>query len=274
MKKKIFSVLLVMCMFITNGAFAFAAEYENSEKNFHTDKSLSEIGVTVTVADKIRQEVPEFIIEDIFKDNPDAEGITIIDYKSLDKNNDTASLKSTPSLLDGNNDNASLPAAPSPLDENNNTTSLSAEPSRAGAGFFSYGPIKTTKTVTTSNQLAKDEFKFSVARGESVTLTRTYKGELTGSYSGSPIKAGDLNVTATITGEYSKGTHYECPSDASCNSREFRMKFYQDLGTYKQTQDTFYNMGGKKTVYSTETKTGTFKKATKFLSYSIDRNIS
>lgn len=124
------------------------------------------------------------------------------------------------------------------------------------------------------DHLAKDEFKFSVARGEKVTLEQTYTSSLKGSASGDFLDEAKIGVDITITCKYSKGTTYTGPSESSkYNCREFRMKFYEDKGNWTQTADavTYYF------TFPIETKkitrTGTYKKPTKYLSYSIDKNI-
>ena len=178
------------------------------------------------------EDVPNNIIEDLIKENPDAGVIRLINYDF-------------PSYLD-------------PI------------------GYYTtIENISTRKSVDTYNQIAKDEFKFSVARGEEVTLTTKYTGSLKGSYSGEVLDSGKLGVDVTITGEYSKGTRYSGPNnDSNYNTREFRMKFYQNVGTYTQTGEICYHYYG--TIYDRKdtTKTGTFKEPTKYLSYSLDKNIS
>lgn len=123
--------------------------------------------------------------------------------------------------------------------------------------------------------LAKDEFKFSVAKGETVTLSTKYTGSLTGSFSGTVYNAADLGVNFTISCTYEKGTQYSGPSEDSIyNSREFRMKFYHNAGSYTQSRlaTTYYYMNPMSS--ETQTVTGTFTEPTKYLSYSIDKKIS
>lgn len=123
-----------------------------------------------------------------------------------------------------------------------------------------------------ADALNKDEFKFSVARGEEVTLSRTYTGSLTGSLSGSPFDKGAIGANITITAQYTKGTKYTGPSESSSfNTREFRMKFYEERGTWKQIKQAISTINQE--VIATDTKEGTYKKPTRFLSYSIDKKI-
>ncbi|MMZ64278.1 hypothetical protein D1872_265910 [compost metagenome] len=129
-----------------------------------------------------------------------------------------------------------------------------------------------SKSVTEADALSKDEFKFSVARGEEVTLSQTYTGSLKGSISGSPFDKGAIGAEVTITAQYTKGTKYSGPSESSSyNTREFRMKFYEERGTWKQIKEAISTINQE--VIATETKTGTYKKPTRYLSYSVDKKV-
>lgn len=190
------------------------------------------------------ESIPNYIVEQIIEENPDAGVINIYDYGDM-PNTDVNNIDKKEPII---TPQTSLIT----LIEN----------------------VKTTKTVTDSNHLAKDEFKFSVAKGEEVTLSYTYSGELTGSISGISFNKADIGAEITIKGEYKKGTKYSGPGESSSyNTREFRMKFYEELGTYKQTADRNTYFSGK--LQSTEkvAQTGTYKKPTKFASYSIDKKI-
>ncbi|WP_027400212.1 hypothetical protein [Anaerovorax odorimutans] len=260
MKKKIFSVILMLCMFVTSSSIVFAIGEGDIEGNFHIDKNLSKTGVTITVSDDIDEKIPEFMIDDIIKEHPDAGEITFYEYKDYED------------VDEGNYKNTSPLSQQFDLAEENfiNPENIQIN----SKGYFTTGPVKTTKKVTIKNQIAKEEFKFSVAKGETVTLSQSYKGSLKGSYTGRPLNLGDLGVTTTVTGEFKKGTKYNGPSESSSyNCREFYMRFYQNVGTYKQTQNTYYNYAGHKTLYDTKTKTGTYKQAIKFSSFSVDKKI-
>lgn len=74
----------MICLFIISSLFDFSLVQEDSQKKFHRNKDLSKIGVPVAVSDDIKQEIPEFIVKDILKGNPDAGNITIIDYKDIE----------------------------------------------------------------------------------------------------------------------------------------------------------------------------------------------
>lgn len=190
-------------------------------------------------------DVPEEIIEQLIMENPDVGSIHILDYGDMEQNLVQPQIvqpQISSSLLD-------------PI------------------GWTSrYENIKTTLTRHVADSLAKDEFKFSVARGETVTLSQTYEGSLTGSYTGSVV--GDIGVSFSVKATYLKGTTYSGPAENSAyNSREFRMKFYQDIGTYNQTADlvTYHYL----VKISSEPKsfTGTYYKPTKYLSYSLDKKL-
>lgn len=184
--------------------------------------------------------IPQEIIQDLKESNPDAELITIYEYGEIQSVPDRTIQSNTPPL--------------SPL-------SLTY--------VYRY---TNSKSVTQSDVLVKDEFKFSVAKGEEVTLSQTYTGSLKGSISGSPYDKGTIGADITITAQYTKGTKYSGPSESSSyNTREFRMKFYEERGTWKQIKEAISTITLK--VIATETKTGSYNKPTRYLSYSVDKRI-
>lgn len=184
--------------------------------------------------------VPQDVINDLKISHPDAGIITIYDYREVNSDQE-------------------------------NRIQINNSPSALLPPTYVY-KITTSKNVTQSDVLAKDEFKFSVARGEEVTLSTTYTGTLKGSISGSPFDKGEIGAEVTITAQYTKGTKYSGPSESSSyNTREFRMKFYEDRGTWKQVKEAISTINQE--VIATETKTGSFKKPTRFLSYSVDKNV-
>lgn len=200
------------------------------------------------------QDTPEYVIQEILTENPDAGVIHLIDYDHLP---DTSK-----SLIDKNVEIVS---------NINDNISLALNP----IGFYTtYGKPTTSKTVTVYDEFAKDEFKFSVAKGETVTLSKSYTGSLTGSISGSVFDAAEVGAETTITCTYNKGTQYTGPSESSSyNSREYRMKFYQNSGKYTQTRKVYTHYYGTIIETTTQTVSGTFKKPSKFLSYSIDKKL-
>lgn len=184
--------------------------------------------------------IPQELIQDLIESNPDAGLITIYDYSEV------------PSVQDRTIQSYESPSALLPP-----------------TYVYRY---TTSKSVTQPDALVKDEFKFSVARGEKVTLSQTYTGSLKGSISGSPWDKGAIGAEITITAQYYKGTIYSGPPESSSyNTREFRMKFYEERGTWKQIREAISTINQE--VIATETKTGSYNKPTRYLSYSIDKTI-
>lgn len=125
--------------------------------------------------------------------------------------------------------------------------------------------VLTEKKTTQYDALAKDSFVISVARGATKTLSKTWTGSLSPSCSYKNAEA-SLSLNATITRTYSKSETFNGPSeDSSYNSREFRVKFYEDRGTFKGEYVS--------DVGDSQPKSGTWKSPTKFLEYSVDLNV-
>ena len=180
--------------------------------------------------------VPDDIIYDLIKENPDAGVINITDYGVAEQSPELPEIE---------------PAA------------------------VYYGEVTTTTKVTTPERLVKDEFKFSVAKGEEVTLSKTYEGSLTGNVTGIPFKKASIGASITIKATYEKGTTYNGPSENSIyNSREFRMKFYEEVGEYTQTRMSYLVFEGRIIAEEEQTTSGTYNKPTRYLSYSIDKMVS
>lgn len=235
MTKKIkMGKVLSLCVFV----FIF-----NSFSVFASEPELSNYDIVVNCD---IDNIPRDIIQDIIEDNPDASEITIYDFQEFP---DTV-------ILEDN-----IPETPS-------------GPVARNAGlWYSYGKVSTTKT-TSAEYVHKDEFKFSVAKGQKVTLKQEYKGSLKGSYTGIPISVGNLGVNMEITGKYSKGTTYSGPPESSrYNSRKFNMKFYAVKGSYTQTQKVYQYFDAKLLSTSTTKKTGTYVKPTRYASYSVDSTV-
>ena len=137
---------------------------------------------------------------------------------------------------------------------------------------FGYKNIKTTYSNKKSNQVLGDKFQFSVAKGESVTLTQDYEYTFSGSFTGSPFASASLGVGVSITGKYTKSTTYSGPSNSSpYNSREFRLKILGETGNWAQTADKWLMVNGKYTSFiSSVSSNGTYKKPTSWLDYSVD----
>ena len=184
--------------------------------------------------------IPQEVIQDLKESNPDAGLITIYEYGEVQSVQDR-------NIQSNNSPSALLPPT------------------------YVYR-ITSSKSVTQSDVLVKDEFKFSVAKGEDVTLSQTYTGSLKGSISGSPWDKGAIGAEITITAQYTKGTKYSGPPESSIyNTREFRMKFYEERGTWRQIRDAISTITQE--VIATETKTGNYNKPTRFVSYSLDKTV-
>jgi len=201
--------------------------------------------------------IPNYVIEQIIEENPDAGVINIYEYGDIIDTNKNSKQNIIINPLDKIIDNESYIISP------------------AMTVYTVYRNIKTSRTVINSEREAKDEFKFSVAKGEVVELSVTYKGQLKGSYTGVPISVSELGVSATISGEYKKGTRYSGPLETSdYNSREFRMKFFELYGRYTQTaQKVTYLSSGIQASSVDVSESGTYTEPTRYLSYSVDRKI-
>lgn len=119
-------------------------------------------------------------------------------------------------------------------------------------------------SYTSKNVFESDRFVDSCAKGE----TKTVKYELTESlkldYSGDLY--GSLGLKGSITYVIEKGKELVGPPEGSLyNTREFRVKFYENKGTW--SQKTHLHDGR---VF---TETGTFTEPNRYVSYSIDRVI-
>lgn len=123
----------------------------------------------------------------------------------------------------------------------------------------------TSKTTTKSNYVDKDVFVVSVAKGSKISLTEKWSASLAAEATHSDAKVG-LKLNGTITKEYSKTQTFSGPpEDSRYNSREFRVRFYADTGTYEGYYET--DMGRGPSV------SGSFKNPLKYAEYTIDRLI-
>lgn len=184
-------------------------------------------------------DIPDDIIYDIINENPNAGAINIIEYgiiKEVTETSRTQLIEIVPLFL-----------------------------------HYLCGSTTTTLNVTIADRFVKDEFKFSVAKGEEVTLGKTYTGTLKGCISGSPFKSGDIGASIEIKADYKRGTTYKGPFESSpCNSRQFRMRFYEEVGNYTQTRMSYLVFEGTTVDQELQTRTGTYNKPTRYVSYSID----
>lgn len=123
-----------------------------------------------------------------------------------------------------------------------------------------------SKTVTESKALEGDYFIISVAKGSKKTLSKKFSKTLSASCSESVAKA-SLSLGSSITAEYS--TTYEFsgpPENSTSNSREFRVKFYEDRGTFTGILDF--------ELMHSERVSGTWTSPHSYTEYSIDKKVS
>ncbi len=121
----------------------------------------------------------------------------------------------------------------------------------------------TEKKTTQTDVLAKNKFVISVARGATKTLSKTWSGSISPSCS---FKAAfsTLELGATITRSYSKSETFSGPPEGSpYNTREYRVKFYEDRGTFK---GYYVSDAGNQ-----QKKSGTWKSPSYYFEYSVDR---
>ena len=177
------------------------------------------------------ESVPQEVIDSIIKDNPGAGAITILEY--------------------GNCENSS---------ETNSS-------SRINSGYVN---AKETLSNVKTNVTIDDQFKFSVAKGESTTLTKEYTGSFKGKFSKTPFKVFN-NVEVTVSATYKKATTYAGPAEGSqFNSREFRIKFFGETGNFVQTADKITIVNGTITGSTPVRVEGSYTKPLNFAKYSID----
>jgi len=227
MKTKILSLTLAIFLMLALNTPVLTSAAENSKK------SQPKISYAKGLSNK---DVPQYIIDDLLLENPNAENITIYGVGNTDK------------IIEDD-----LSGGITPL----NVTY--------------YTNIVTTKTVTNAKALAKDVFQFSVAKGQTVTLSQTYKASLTGSYSGSIFDSSKLGVNLTIEGTYQKSTTYSGPPESSSyNSREFRTRFYEERGNYVQRATKVTNYGQGVVINEPVSSSGTYKKPVSYANYSVD----
>lgn len=172
-------------------------------------------------------DIPTNVVNDIVKSNPDAGLITIMSYDYI----------------------------------NNGEIDNSIKPDM----FTILVPIITTtsKTYTYRDIEGKDVFVTSVAKGQTTELSQDFTASLSSSISNA-FNIKQLGLNATVTKKYASKTAFAGPPESSYyNSREYRVKFYQDIGNF--TQSKTYDF--KNFTYTN----GTFVEPTKSAAYSIDK---
>lgn len=175
--------------------------------------------------------MPNNVIQDIVKENPVDSKITFYSWNTV----------------------SDLKSAPQP---------------RAG---WNYGDIKIS---TTAHDVALGNyFIISVAKGATITLSKNWTKTVNTSVSLSssnpdnvPIPtAGKLGIAASMTAEYSTSRRFSGPPESSVNnSREYRVKFYGDSGTWSAIAEWSINPAARIPI------SGTWKKPTSYAEYSVD----
>lgn len=126
------------------------------------------------------------------------------------------------------------------------------------------------KTVKQSNVVGKDSFVISVAKGQTSTLSSTWSASLSASATGE-LNVAKLNLTAKVEKTYSSSYKFNGPPESSTyNSREYRVKFYQNKGTYTAV----YSSGIPGSGGAWHPVSGNYTEPTKYAAYSIDKKIS
>ena len=95
-------------------------------------------------------------------------------------------------------------------------------------------------TTDQTNIASKDDFIFSAAKGETALLADAIKMNFTASVAGH-ASAGVLGLTESLQVTFPEGTIFVGPpEESSLNSREYRVKFYLDKGSYKVKRENVY----------------------------------
>ncbi|MGN1070690.1 MAG: hypothetical protein ACI4P5_09745 [Candidatus Fimadaptatus sp.] len=120
-----------------------------------------------------------------------------------------------------------------------------------------------SKTTTKTRAVAQDNFIISVAKGQTITLgkekTFNLKCTVTGKSS-----AAQLGLEGNLSVKYSASSTWVGPSESSeYNSREFRVKMYENQGRYTGYQ----RIGG---VRVGDLQSGTWTEPAGYAQYSID----
>lgn len=123
----------------------------------------------------------------------------------------------------------------------------------------------TEKKITKSSYVIKDAFVISVAKGSKVTLSQTWSESVSASVTHAEARTA-LKLNGTITKTYTKTQSFTGPPESSSyNSREYRVKFYVEDGTYKGYYIT--DMGRGPSI------SGSFRNPLKYAEYSINKRI-
>lgn len=130
-----------------------------------------------------------------------------------------------------------------------------------------YSDVK--KTWSEYGVEVEDVFVTSVAKGQTKTLGTTWSHTLNCDITGG-IDQVSLGIKASITKSYSVTDQFQGPPETGTNnSREYRVKFYENRGSYTAlAHDDFPGFIIKVPI------SGEFTEPEKFLAYSIDLTVS
>jgi len=185
-KKIIAFGLVSVLLFTTTSTTAFAEEGANQKQQ-----------PKVVIGDT-SVPVPDYIIQDIIKENPDAGQINITECRNSNINN----------------------------------SQTSNQPMALAAGVYYTNCVKTQ---TSASYLVRSDFVISVSKGQTVTIGHEWKAALSCSISGG-VDNSTLGITGNLECIYSASSTFVGPPESSSfRTRNFYVKFYEVKGTYTAT---------------------------------------
>lgn len=123
----------------------------------------------------------------------------------------------------------------------------------------------TSKSITRSRYISKNVFITSVAKGSKLTLGTKFTASLSASVTHKQAKTA-LGLNSKITLTISATKSFSGPPESSqYNSREYRVKFYAEDGTYKGYYIT--DMGRGSSI------SGSFTNPLDYAEYSVDKRV-
>lgn len=218
--RKLYSMMLVLTLAFSLNNIAFAEDINPDNSNNGKQPNV--------IIENTDLEIPDYIIQELIRDNPDAGQIIITEYSNIGQSNELHDFIAQPMSVNYYTD--------------------------------------VLKTTTAYDVLAKDVFVTSVARGQTQTLSYNWSETLSCSISGN-IDYISLGITGSITKSYSKTDVFAGPpEDSGYNSREYRVKFFEDRGTY--TANLHTDFPGWVIVIP---ESGNWAAPSRYLAYSINR---
>ena len=217
--RKVISIMLALTLAYSLSITAFA-------EDINPDTSSNERQPNVII-ENTDLEVPDYIVQELIRDNPDAGQIIITEYSNIGQSDEPHDFIAQP----------------------------------ASVNYYT----DVSKTTITYDEVAKDVFVTSVACGQTQTLTREWSETLSCNISGN-IDYVSLGVKGSITKSYTTTDVFDGPPENSgYNSREYRVKFFQDKGTY--TANLHTDFPGWVIVIP---ESGNWTAPSRYLAYSIN----